>query len=186
MCWAIRMSPSPDHGPVAVRVDEYDPDWPGRFAEEAAVLRCALGAHALAIEHIGSTAVPGLPAKPIIDILVSVAGYREFPAMVRAIEAVGYRYTPESEADDPGRRVFRKGPEDLRLMRTHHLHVTQADSHYRRRIIGFRDHLRAHPADAAAYVELKRQLAERFADAPRAYTAGKHEFVAGIERRAGV
>ena len=100
--------------------------------------------------------------------------------------SLSYTYTPESEADDPSRRVFRKGPEDFARTRTHHLHVTLAGSHYWRRLVGFRDWLRAHPEDAAAYIRLKRELALVHANDSRAYTAGKTGFVRWIERRAGI
>jgi GrpB-like predicted nucleotidyltransferase (UPF0157 family) len=179
------MSPGPDR-PAAVRVEEYDPSWTRLFAEEAVVLRGALGDEVVAVEHIGSTAVPGLPAKPIVDIMGGVAGWDGFGLVVDRLAAVGYRYTPEAEKDDPSRRVFRKGPSDLSLPRTHHLHVTELDGFYWQRMLAFRDRLREHPDEAAAYVALKRRLASRFANESRRYTAGKAEFVMEIERRAGV
>jgi GrpB-like predicted nucleotidyltransferase (UPF0157 family) len=179
------MSPGPDR-PAAVRVEDYDPEWPRRYAEEAVVLRGALGPDVVAIEHIGSTAVPGLPAKPIIDLMAGVAGWDGFDLVVERLAAVGYRYTPEAQKDDPSRKVFRKGPSDLSHLRTHHLHVTELDGFYWRRILAFRDRLRRYPEEAAAYVALKRELAARFANESRRYTAGKTEFVTEIERLAGV
>ena len=173
--------------PARVRLQDCDPDWPVRYEQEARLLTAALRGRLLAIEHVGSTAIDGMPAKPIIDILVTVpVGYPGFGEVVDRLDRLGYVYTPEAEADDPGRRVFRKGPADMTLPRTHHLHVTEADSHYGRRLVAFRDHLRCHPADAAAYLALKRELAERWADRSRDYTAGKRAFVAAIELRAGV
>jgi GrpB-like predicted nucleotidyltransferase (UPF0157 family) len=169
----------------SVRVVEYDPEWPRRFAQEEALLGSVLGDDVV-IEHIGSTAVPGLSAKPIIDVMAGVRGWDGFDVMVERLAAVGYRYTPEAEEDDPSRRVFRKGPPDLRLMRTHHLHVTERGCFYWRRMVTFRDRLREHPEEAAAYVDLKRDLATRFESEPRRYTAAKHGFVTEIERRAGV
>ena len=168
--------------PARVVVEEYDERWPSLYAEEAARIMRAIGDDLVAIEHIGSTAVPGMTSKPIIDILTAVSTWDRFDQMIRALQAIGYLYTPESEADDPARRVFRKGPEDMTLPRTHHLHVTDPDSAYWRRIIGFRDHLRRHPADAAAYGELKFTLARRFEHDSRGYTDAKHEFVTSIER----
>ena len=172
--------------PATVRVVEYDPEWPRRFAEEAVVLRGAFGSELVAVEHIGSTAVPGLPAKPIIDIMAGVTGWEGFELIVERLAAVGYRYTPEAEKDDPSRKVFRKGPSDLSHLRTHHLHVTELDGFYWQRMLAFRDRLRSHPEEAAAYVALKQELAARFANESRRYTAGKAEFVTEIERRAGV
>ena len=171
---------------AAVRIVDYDSTWPTRYAEEAKLLAMTLGARLLCVEHVGSTSVPGMPAKPIIDILAAVAGYDDFPTVVRDLEKIGYLYTPESEADDPDRRVFRKGPDDMTRPRTHHLHVTEVGSHYWQRIVAFRDHLRRTPAAAAAYAELKQGLAAEYAREPRSYTAGKHEFVATVEHQAGV
>ncbi|HEV2069672.1 MAG TPA: GrpB family protein [Acidimicrobiales bacterium] len=91
---------------------------PSQFDEEADRLRPVIGPTLLAIEHVGSTAVPGLAAKPIIDILAGVSSWDGFEQMVEDLGAIGYVYTPHYEKDDPGRRVFRKGPEDLRLLRT--------------------------------------------------------------------
>ncbi|MEU9741176.1 GrpB family protein [Micromonospora chersina] len=167
-----------------VQVQMYDPSWPERYAEEAELLTRALAGSLLAVEHVGSTAVPGLAAKPVIDILAAVQDFNEFPALVERLQKIGYTYTPESEADDPSRRVFRKGPEDLTRLRTHHLHVTEQGSDYWRRLVAFRDHLRANPEDAASYVTLKRELAARHAADPGRYTRDKRDFVREIERRA--
>jgi GrpB-like predicted nucleotidyltransferase (UPF0157 family) len=171
---------------AAVRIVEYDSTWPTRYAEEATLLAETLGSRLLRVEHVGSTSVPGMPAKPIIDILAAVAGYDGFPTVVQDLEKIGYVYTPESEADDPDRRVFRKGPDDMTRQRTHHLHVTEAGSHYWQRIMAFRDHLRRDPAAASAYASLKQGLATTHARDPRGYTAGKHEFVTTVEHGAGV
>ncbi|GAA5035877.1 GrpB family protein [Actinopolymorpha pittospori] len=167
---------------AAVRIVEYDPTWPTRYAEEATLLTETLGSRLLRVEHVGSTSVPGMPAKPIIDILAAVAGYDDFPTVVTDLEKIGYLYTPESESDDPDRRVFRKGPDDMTRLRTHHLHVTEAGSPYWQRIVAFRDHLRRTPEVATAYADLKKGLAAEHAREPRSYTAGKHDFVTTVER----
>ncbi|MGW4153710.1 GrpB family protein [Micromonospora chersina] len=167
-----------------VQVQVYDPSWPERYAEEAELLRHTLADSLLAVEHVGSTAVPGLAAKPVIDILAAVRDFNGFPALVEHLQEIGYTYTPESEADDPSRRVFRKGPENLTRLRTHHLHVTERGSDYWRRLIAFRDHLRTHPEDAASYVSLKHDLAARHAADPGRYTRDKRDFLRDIEQRA--
>ncbi|MET8836182.1 GrpB family protein [Micromonospora sp. NPDC004540] len=171
-----------------VRLRRYDPTWPARYAEEAELLRHTLGGSLVAIEHVGSTAVPGLAAKPVIDILAAVRDFGGIPEVVARLESIGYAYTPESEseADDPSRRVFRKGPQDLARLRTHHLHVTEHGGYYWRRLIAFRDHLRSHPEEAGSYLALKRDLAARHAADPGRYTREKREFVREIERKAGV
>lgn len=181
----ISCTPS-TYRPAKVRLSDYDPTWPLRYEAEETLLREALGSRMLAVEHIGSTSVPGMPSKPTIDILVGLSDYERFHDVVHALESVGYLYTPEAEADDPGRRVFRKGPDQMSRPRTFHLHVTPLDGHYWRRMLAFRDHLRRHPDDAATYVALKRRLALEHSDEPRRYTAAKHEFVKAVERRAGV
>lgn len=161
----------------------YDPRWPLLFEQEADVVRQAVGEGLVAIEHVGSTAVPGLSAKPIIDILAAVSGWERFGSMVQALERAGYLYTPHSEADDPDRKVFRK-PSDMAHDRTHHLHVTEYRSNYWNRILAFRDHLRRWPADAEAYASLKARLAVEFAGDSRGYTRTKAGFVSEIERMA--
>lgn len=93
------------------------------YEDEAAQIRDAVGDDLVDIEHVGSTAIPRMPAKPIIDILASVSTWHRFAAIVQRLAAIGYLYTPESEADDPARKVFRKGPSDMASMRTHHLHA---------------------------------------------------------------
>ncbi|MFR9780588.1 GrpB family protein [Micromonospora sp. MS34] len=171
---------------AAVRISDYDPAWPQRYAAESARITEVLTPRLVAIEHVGSTAVPGMAAKPIIDMLVAVPTYDDFPDVVRRLHRIGYRYTPESETSDPDRRVFRKGPDDITRMRSHHLHLTAEGSRYWRRLIAFRDHLRRHPAEADAYVRLKRALAARYADDSARYTDGKHGFVVAAQRQAGV
>ncbi|HUP84676.1 MAG TPA: GrpB family protein [Acidimicrobiales bacterium] len=155
---------------------EYDPSWPDAYSSEAHLIEPAFGPRLVAMEHVGSTAIPGMAAKPIVDILAAVHGWDAFDDLVDALASLDYVYTPHSEADDSGRRVFRK-PSDLSLPRTHHLHVTTVDSDYWRRILAFRDRLRAEPSVAAEYRALKRRLAVEFADDPDSYTRGKAAFV---------
>ena len=153
------------------------------YADAATELVGAAGDHLIAIEHIGSTAVPGMPAKPIIDLLAAVTTWDHFDEIRSALEELGYVYTPESELDDADRRVFRRGPADMAELRTHQLHVTEAGSDYWKRIIAFRDQLRDDPTDAAAYADLKRQLAVTFESDSRGYTDAKTEFVQAVERK---
>ena len=139
-------------GPV--RLVESHPRWPALFDREAARIRQALGNRALVIEHVGSTAVPGLAAKPIIDIALVVADSGDESAYVPALEEVGYRLrlrTPDWEQH----RMF-KGP-DTEV----NLHVFSPGSNEVERLVSFRDHLRADAADRERYAAEKRQLAER-------------------------
>ncbi|HEV2920340.1 MAG TPA: GrpB family protein, partial [Actinomycetota bacterium] len=150
--------------PRAIEVVAYDPGWPGRFAELGRELRAGLGEVALRIDHIGSTAVPGLAAKPIIDIQVSVAAFEPLEAFRVPLERLGYVY----RADNPERtkRYFREPPGRRRT----HVHVRRAGSFSEQWALLFRDYLRAHPAVAADYEAEKRTLAIRFRDDRHGYT----------------
>jgi GrpB-like predicted nucleotidyltransferase (UPF0157 family) len=184
------------HGPRPVVIVDYDPEWPRLFAAERdAMLRAAPNAF-VAIEHAGSTSVPGLAAKPIIDILGGVREIDAFGAHIRALESIGWEYAPEAERDQPGigpgtpfRRYFRKHRDGERFG---HLHVVEVDTEWWRDTLMFRDWLRAHPADAHRYAKLKRRLADDYnRDAlPQAvninpgYTDKKTDFVEEILAKA--
>jgi GrpB-like predicted nucleotidyltransferase (UPF0157 family) len=172
--------------PVAPRVVDYEPVWPGEFAREAAGLDEALGSVPHVVQHIGSTAVPGLPAKPVIDIMVGVPDYGQFDLIRERLVPMGYVWDPHAERDEPARKVFRKGPADLGQLRSHHLHLTILNGDYWRRILAFRDELRSDPSAAAAYAQVKQELLATCHGDSRAYTAGKGEIVKRIERQAGV
>lgn len=165
-----------------VVIVEYDPSWPHRFDEASAALAAALGYRAVRIEHIGSTAVPGLAAKPIIDIQVEVDTLLDAD-LVPAIEGLGYEYVPDHEAEFPRRRYFRRTGDDGR--RTHQVHVVEhADRAWCDRHIAFRDWLRSHDDDRDRYAALKRRLADEFGTNRAGYTDAKTAFVHQIERAA--
>jgi len=136
----------------------YDPEWPRLFKEQAAAFRSALGAVALRIDHIGSTAVPGLAAKPIVDIQISVASFEPLDAFRLPLEGLGYRF----RADNPERtkRYFREPPGARRT----HIHVRQHGSWNEQFALLFRDYLRAHSAVAGRYADLKRDLARQYGE----------------------
>ncbi len=155
----------------------YDLSWPEIFAGEAKAIRQALGDVLVGVEHIGSTAVSGLSAKPIIDLLVAVRSLPEARARaVPALEALGYNCRGENGI--PGRLFFRKGLVEFK--RTHHLHLVEAGHEQWTSMLLFRDYLRSHPGDARRYEELKRALAEKFRDSRAAYTNGKADFVQAV------
>lgn len=155
---------------------EYDPSWPARFEAERTRLLEALGGWAwetggvaYLIEHIGSTSVPGLAAKPCIDI---TAGVHPFPLeerYIRALEGLGYEYKGENNI--PARQYFRRGPHQV------HLHVFQAGADPIADFSVFRDYLRANPAARARYQALKYELAGKYRDDRIAYTYGKASLV---------
>jgi GrpB-like predicted nucleotidyltransferase (UPF0157 family) len=130
---------------------DYDSSWPARYQLERDRVRRALGVSALRIEHIGSTAVPGLAAKPIVDLLVAVADPNDESATVSALEAAGY----ELRVREPGHRMFRTPGRDV------HVHVWGDSDPEVTRHLMFRDRLRRSPADRDAYERLKRELAAR-------------------------
>jgi GrpB-like predicted nucleotidyltransferase (UPF0157 family) len=155
----------------------YDEAWPSLFAEERARIERALGSRAERVEHVGSTAVPGLPAKPILDIMVCVRSLREAECCIRPLEQLYYDY--RGEAGVPGRLFFRKGDP-----RSHHLHVTPIGGKFWERHLVFRDYLRAHPETALEYAQLKHRLAGRFRRDRAAYTEAKTDFISEVVRRA--
>ncbi len=166
---------------VPVIIVPYDPSWPRKFERESALLAEIFSGTSTAIEHIGSTAIPNLGAKPIIDIMVGVSALADVESRIPELEAQGYQYVPEFEAQIPERRYFRKPQEGIP---THHLHAVARESAFWKRHLLFRDYLRANPKAAAAYSELKQQLAARHRTERIAYTEGKSEFVESVLRMA--
>ncbi len=162
-----------------VRVVDYDPRWPALFIEAEREIRAALGARILGVEHVGSTSVPGLCAKPVLDLLAGVRDFDAAHALVPDLEAIGYEHRPDE--DIPDRHYFRRRQGSLRL---HHLSLAEPDSHHYRVTIAFRDALRADARLAGAYAELKRELAARYPYDRTAYLDGKAAFVASVTARA--
>lgn len=165
-----------------VELAEYDPAWPALYEAEAARLRTVLPPGLiLAMEHFGSTAIPGLVAKPVIDILIAVPSVEAARAIaVAPMDALGYAFWADNPKRD--RLFFVKGlPPAPR--RTHHVHMTERGGEMWQRLL-FRDHLRAHPNEAARYAALKRELAARHREDREAYTEAKSGFVAEVLARA--
>ena len=164
---------------MEVQVVPYDPSWPSRYRREAALLREALGDCLVEIHHIGSTSVPGLWAKPIIDILPVVTAVEEADRRRAALEALGYEYL--GEFGIPGRRYLRKGGEH----RTHQVHLFDRESRDEiRRHLAVPAYLRCHPDAARDYAQLKRRLARCFPRDIDGYCDGKDAFVKALERAA--
>jgi GrpB-like predicted nucleotidyltransferase (UPF0157 family) len=157
-----------------ITVVPYDAAWPARFRIEGQLIRIALGDLAPHIEHIGSTAVSGLAAKPIIDILVGVGSLADFELHYDRLGIYGYEYIPEYERVLPDRRFFKRV---VRGVRTHHVHVVEFNGLYWKRYLKFRDTLRGDARLCAHYAELKRRLAARFRLDRDAYTNGKTGFI---------
>jgi len=162
-----------------ITLADYDPAWPAHFAEQERIIRNALGDRALRIEHAGSTSVPGLPAKPIIDIVLTVADSADESIYVPALEAAGYTLRIR-EPDWEEHRVLKRTGPDVNL------HVFTAGSPEIDRMLGFRDWLRAHPEDRDHYAATKRALAARTWNYVQNYADAKSEVVGEIIERARV
>ncbi len=169
-----------------VEIVPYDPAWPAMFSAEAERLRAVLNADTVVgIEHFGSTAVPGLAAKPIIDILIAVASLPVAKAtMIEPITTLGYLYWAENTK--PDRMFFVRGLPPHGPRRTHHVHITEPEGEMWTHRLAFRDYLRLHRDEARRYEALKRALAARFPDDREAYTDAKTAFMAEIYRKIGL
>jgi GrpB-like predicted nucleotidyltransferase (UPF0157 family) len=169
------------YGGGAIEVRDYDPRWPALFDEECERLQGVFGP-AVAIEHIGSTSVPGLAAKPIIDLLIGVQSLAEAKSTcIEPLRALRYTYIPEYETWLPAELFFRKG---IPGPWTHHVHVMEPSNPRWQDHLLFRDHLRAHPETASAYGSLKKSLALAFGDDIAGFTNAKHAFVKTVIAKA--
>ena len=157
--------------PDPIVIVPYDPQWPELFQQAGTALRAALGNTARRIDHIGSTAIPGLDAKPVIDIQISVAAFEPLDAYRLPLESLGYVF----RADNPERtkRYFREAPGQRRT----HIHVRRLGSWAEQFALLFRDYLRGHPTEAQQYAALKYQLAERYRNHRQGYTDAKDPFI---------
>ena len=163
----------------AYALTPYDPMWPSRFEIEAEQLGSAIGEPLVRVEHVGSTAIPGLAAKPVIDIQLSVRSMAPRATYLEPLRRLGYRWALDPWTDE---HEFFSRDEDGE--RTFHVHVCPAGSEWERRHLAFRDWLRDHPDDAAAYERLKRDLAERHPRDTYSYADAKGAFVREIEAKA--
>lgn len=163
-----------------VEVVPYNPAWPTMFEEEAHLIKQCLGDNCIAIHHIGSTSIPGLSAKPIIDIIPVVSDIVKVDNVTSEFEKLGYKALGENGM--LFRRFFQKGSAAIK---THNVHVFEKDNPEVMRHINFRDWMRTHPDDLEAYSTLKLSLAAKFPDDILKYVMGKDEFVASIDKKAG-
>ena len=166
-----------------VELVDYDPQWPLLFDEEAQRLRAVLDPSLIVgLEHFGSTAISGLSAKPIIDILIAVRSLAAARVtFVEALRNLDYVYWAENPKKD--RMFFVKGMLPFGSKRSHHVHITEPDGEMWRRL-AFRDYLRDHPEEAETYERLKRRLAAEHQTDREAYTDAKSAYVESVMRRA--
>jgi GrpB-like predicted nucleotidyltransferase (UPF0157 family) len=163
-----------------VNVVPHNPGWRDAFEAEAKLVAAALGENVSAVHHVGSTAIPGIYAKPVIDLLVEVRDLSEVDLRSPSMASEGYEVM--GEYGIPGRRYFRK--DDGAGVRTHQVHVFEAGSAEVVRHLAFRDYMLAHPSDAQEYSELKRRLAEEHPQDMDGYMDGKDGFIKEMDRRA--
>ena len=164
-----------------MRVVPHREEWHALFERELRVLLERVGDLAVDIQHVGSTAVEGLEAKPIIDIALAVASAEDIPRLRHPLEGLGYIYRGDAGKDGGHLFVKESAPE----VRTHHLHVVSVDDPQWHEWLSFRDELRANEALRASYSDLKKALQERFAEDRKGYTQAKNEFVESVVRPPG-
>ncbi len=160
----------------SVRLVPYESDWPRLFREEAARIQAALGRRILGVEHVGSTAVPGLVSKPILDMLGGVPRLEDARDCIEPLAEIGYEDLGIELV--PGHHVFGRGDP-----RTHHLHLVERDGDRWRILLRFRDALRADPDLVARYEDLKRRLAGEFPYRRADYTEAKGDFIRSVLAR---
>lgn len=164
-----------EHEPV--EISDYDAAWPSQFASLAQRVRAGLGKLVSRVEHVGSTAVPGLPAKPVIDLDVVVAAEADLSLAIARLTGMGY--THEGELGISGRHAFIWPPGEAR----HHLYLLAEGAEELRRHVAFRDALRGDRDLRDRYGMLKRELADRCSEGRAAYTRGKSDFIEGVIAR---
>lgn len=161
-----------------VKLVPYNPKWRELFEKEKRLLKKTFGRTIIAIEHVGSTAIPGIPAKPIIDMNISVRSLEIARNMKKKFEKLGYEYRPfkpgHTKEDLKEQELYVKGEE---AKRTHHAHVTVYGSDYWNKDLLFRDYLRQNHVRAKQYADLKNKLAKRYANDRRMYTKNKEKFI---------
>jgi GrpB-like predicted nucleotidyltransferase (UPF0157 family) len=160
-----------------VLLSEYDTNWPLEFENEKKSIQNTLTENEIRIEHVGSTSVENLCAKPIIDILIGINHFDEGYKFASLLQATGYAYKGENGI--PGRHFFVKGDP-----RTHHLHMVEMNSVFFRDHLLFRDYLRENPEEKNQYAELKKSMAVKYVDDREKYTDSKAEFIQNILQKA--
>jgi len=161
-----------------ISIVPYNPDWPKMFHDERIYLRSILPSQLIGrIEHFGSTAIPGLAAKPIIDVLVEASSLDDTQSqVVPLMEAAGYDYFWRTDETPPYAWFIKRNATGVR---THHIHMVEADSKLWERLL-FRDYLRQFPDEAKRYEELKKSLAGKHSQDRIAYTRGKTDYILSV------
>ena len=165
-----------------IEIVDYNPNWANMFEREAEAIRGVVKKDLIVeIQHIGSTAVPGLAAKPVIDIMIGLRDLLDGKKIIQPLKELGYVYWADNPDDK--KMFFVKGMPPYGEKRTHHVHVVEINGEFWQRRL-FRDYLRINPQEASRYEKLKRELAVRFRDDREAYTEGKSDYVAEVMEKA--
>jgi GrpB-like predicted nucleotidyltransferase (UPF0157 family) len=168
------------HNNRKTHISEYDPEWIHQFEHEAVLLQSVFGDTALSIHHIGSTAIPGIKAKPIIDILITTNDIHQVDALNADMGKLGYLIGGEFGL--PGRRFYCKGDTEHCH---YHVHIYETSNPSVEMYLVFRDYMISHPDDAKAYEQLKTDLAKKYPNNRTPYTENKGMFIAEIFKKAG-
>ena len=165
-----------------IEIVNYNPNWVNMFESEAESIRASVEKDLIAeIQHIGSTAVPGLAAKPVIDIMVGLHNLSQGKNIIKPLEKLGYVFWADNP--NPEKMFFVKGMPPYGEKRTHHIHVVEIDGEFWQRKL-FRDYLIMYPEEALIYEKIKRDLAVKFRNDREAYTEGKSDYVAEVMEKA--
>jgi len=165
---------------MKIIIEPYNALWAKRFEEEKKIIGAALKIEPANIEHIGSTSVVGLGAKPIIDIMVGLSDFLKANDNISLMQEQGYEYVSKHENVMPNRRFFVK---ERNGQRTHHVHMVGIQTEFWKRHLRFRNHLRTNEIDRRAYFELKVDLSKREWESGSQYANAKSDFIQGIEKK---
>lgn len=162
-----------------VELSDYNPEWKKEYLKEEKLLKKVLKDYIIHIEHVGSTSIEGLKAKPVIDIIIVIKSLKEIPEIENILKDYDYSNRGPQGVDD--RMFFAKGPEDGR---THYIHFTEPKSNTYYDLVYFKRYLLEHPEYIKKYCELKQELASKYAEERSKYTAGKNEFIKDVIAKA--
>ena len=165
---------------MKILIEEYNPEWPTLFQKEKSQLEKVLSDIKFEIEHIGSTSIEGLGAKPVIDIMIGVYDFSIINNQIEKITNLGYQYINAYEDVMPYRRFFIKEKEKVR---THHIHMVEINTEFWLRHLAFRDYLINHPIEKLEYYNLKKELSRREWKDGNEYAAAKTDFIQMIMRK---
>ena len=164
---------------MKIIIETYNPKWTLEFEKESKLLLNLIKEQGCKIEHIGSTSIKGLGAKPVIDIMIGLRDFNTADNYISAITRQGYTYVSEFENEMPYRRFFTK---EINNKRTHHIHMVELETEFWNRHLKFRNHLRLNHNDRNKYMDLKMNLSKREWTDGNEYAAAKSEFIRNIEK----